>query len=100
MQIAVKVYRDGDHWYILIQDNGEGFSDERLVQLESEMEKLRQELKENHRTVEMKIGGMGILNTYARLYLLSEKEMNFQISNRKEGGAEILFGSVLEEKRE
>ena len=48
----------------------------------------------------MKIGGMGILNTYARLYLLSEKEMNFQISNRKEGGAEILFGSVLEEKRE
>ena len=100
MQIAVKAYRDGDHWYILIQDNGEGFSDERLVQLESEMEKLRQELKENHRTVEMKIGGMGILNTYARLYLLSEKEMNFQISNRKEGGAEILFGSVLEEKRE
>lgn len=100
MQIAVKAYRDGDHWYILIQDNGEGFSDERLVQLESEMEKLRQELKENHRTVEMKIGGMGILNTYARLYLLSEKEMNFQICNRKEGGAEILFGSVLEEKRE
>ena len=86
--------------YILIQDYGEGFSDERLVQLESELVKLRQVLKENHRTVEMKIGGMGILNTYARLYLLSEKEMNFQISNRKEGGAEILFGSVLEEKRE
>ena len=71
-----------------------------LGQLENEMGKLKQELQENNRNVEMKIGGMGILNTYARLYLLSEKEMNFQISNRKEGGAEILFGSVLEEKRE
>lgn len=96
----MKAYRSGDHWYIRIQDNGEGFSGEILAQLESEMGKLKQELQENNRTVEMKIGGMGILNTYARLYLLSEKEMSFQISNRKEGGAEILFGSVLEEKRE
>ena len=100
MQITVKAYRSGDHWYIRIQDNGEGFSGEILAQLESEMGKLKQELQENNRTVEMKIGGMGILNTYARLYLLSEREMSFQISNRKEGGAEILFGSVLEEKRE
>lgn len=100
MRITVKAYRSGDHWYIRIQDNGEGFSGEMLGQLENEMGKLKQELQENNRNVEMKIGGMGILNTYARLYLLSEKEMNFQISNRKEGGAEILFGSVLEEKRE
>ncbi|MBD9013902.1 MAG: hypothetical protein EGR15_04780 [Lachnospiraceae bacterium] len=100
MRITVKAYRSGDHWYIRIQDNGEGFSAEMLGQLENEMGKLKQELQENNRNVEMKIGGMGILNTYARLYLLSEKEMNFQISNRKEGGAEILFGSVLEEKRD
>lgn len=100
MKIEVKAYRTGDHWYIRIRDNGEGFSEEMLAQLECEMGNLKQELQENNRTVEMKIGGMGILNTYARLYLLSDKEMSFQISNRQEGGAEILFGSVLKEKRE
>lgn len=47
----------------------------------------------------MKIGGMGILNTFARLYLLKGENLIFDIHNRTEGGAEIIIGSVIQEER-
>ena len=45
---------------------------------------------------------MGILNTYARLYLLYGEDLIFRITNREEGGAEILIGcnrSAIQEER-
>lgn len=99
MEITVRGYREGDFWFIRLGDNGEGFSAAVLEKLNAEMESLKQELMDNRKNVEMKIGGMGILNTFARLYLLSGENLVFRLGNGKEGGAEIIIGTVLQEER-
>ena len=99
MKLSVLGYKDEKNWYIRIRDNGEGFSPEVLVQLTDGMKKLKQDLLDNRQNVEMKIGGMGILNTFARLYLLKGENLIFDIHNRTEGGAEIIIGSVIQEER-
>ena len=99
MKLSVLGYKDEKNWYIRIRDNGEGFSPEVLVQLTQGMKKLKQDLLDNRQNVEMKIGGMGILNTFARLYLLKGENLIFDIHNRMEGGADIIIGSVIQEER-
>lgn len=99
MKLFVIGYREGNYWYIRIRDNGEGFKDKVLERLTEEMAKMKQALLENRRNVELKIGGMGILNTFARLYLLNGDNLIFKISNQEEGGAEIIIGSVIQEER-
>ena len=102
MKLSVAGYQEGRYWYIRIRDNGEGFSGEVLERLTEEIAKLKQDLLDNRQNVEMKSGGMGILNTYARLYLLYGEDLIFRITNREEGGAEILIGcnrSAIQEER-
>lgn len=98
MRLSVIGWQEEENWCIRIRDNGEGFSEEVLVRLTAEMEKLKRDLLENRRNVEMKIGGMGILNTFARLYLLNGENLIFRFQNREEGGAEIIIGSVIQEE--
>lgn len=99
MRLSVIGYQEENHWCIRIQDNGEGFSREVLERLTEEMEKMKQALLENRQNVEMKIGGMGILNTFARLYLMNGDNLIFRIGNREEGGAEIIIGTVIQKER-
>lgn len=96
MKISVEGYKEKDFWYIRIRDNGEGFSPEARKQLETGIEEMRRDLSENRKNVELKIGGMGILNTFARLYLLHGERLVFQIFNEEDGGAQVLMGAPLQ----
>jgi two-component system sensor histidine kinase YesM len=95
MKIAVAVYRDESCWYIRVRDNGDGFAGEIQRRLERDLKRLKEDLMDNRQNVEMKIGGMGILNTFARLYLLNGENLKFVIRNQEEGGAEIIIGTPL-----
>lgn len=95
MKICVSGWVEEGNWYIKISDNGDGFEQAILAQLEYQMESVRKDLSTNRKHMEMKIGGMGIINTYARLYLLNSDKLIFEIRNSKEGGAEILTGAPL-----
>lgn len=96
MKISVAGYKSEDHWYIKVSDNGEGFSEDIKKQLEEGMERVKKDLFTDRQNVEMKIGGMGLLNTFARLYLLNGEELIFRIQNREDGGAEITIGAALQ----
>lgn len=96
MRITVNGYRDGNHWYIRVSDNGEGFSPDIKKNLEEKMKQLKEDLSTNYQNVEMRIGGMGLLNTFARLYLLNGGDLIFWIQNKVEGGAEIVIGAPLQ----
>ena len=74
---------------------GDGFSAEIQKKLEEQMERLKEELSAGCQNVEMQIGGMGILNTFARLYLMEPKSIIFEISNKAEGGAEIVISAAM-----
>lgn len=95
MRISVKSYKDESHWYVRVSDNGEGFSLDIRQNLEEKMKQLKEDLSANCQNVEMRIGGMGLLNTFARLYLLNGDDLIFQIQEREEGGAEVVIGAVL-----
>jgi len=98
MCVEITGWRDEDGWYIKIHDNGQGFKKEVLSRLEQEMDKTRQQIFEGRRNMEMEIGGMGLLNTYARLRLLYDEKLVFMMKNGNEG-AEVIVG-YLESKKE
>ena len=94
MKICVTGWQEGGRWYVSVRDNGEGFKAQVMEDLEKSLEKIRKDLTTNRQHVEMKIGGMGLINTYARLYLLNADDLIFNIQNN-EDGAQIVFGASL-----
>ena len=66
-------------------DNGEGIRRETVDRLNEEMQEMRENLLLRHQIVEMESGGMGLLNTYARLVLFFGRDVGFEISGSGEG---------------
>ena len=66
MRVCVKGFRDDRGCRIEVTDNGEGFAPDVLDKLKAQMEKIRmgRYRPENFAS----IGGMGLVNTFARLY--------------------------------
>lgn len=95
MRIEVYTWQDETGWYVRVRDNGDGFTEEALRSIRDNMEKFKKQMKADGQNCELRIGGMGIANTYARLYLLYSEKLKFCIGNH-EHGAEILLGEVKE----
>lgn len=83
------------HWYLKVSDNGEGFGQEIISQIKKKMEKIRDQLTKNRDNLEAEIGGLGLVNTYARLYLIYGDELIFEIHDKKKG-AEVKIGAPME----
>ena len=96
MKIVVEADCKADCWYISVKDNGEGFQENIQSNLEEKLNRLKEELAKKNQNIELEIGGMGILNTFARLFLLYGDNLYFEIKNSQEGGAEIVFGAKLQ----
>lgn len=70
-EVVVKGYINEEGYYVLeVFDNGAGFSEESLVRLQGAFDRVKRKLKNLDRNIEDKIGGMGLKNAYARLYIL------------------------------
>lgn len=93
--IEIKGYVDKDSWKIYVMDNGCGFDEEFLNDIEKKKEEVARLLSQGDM-----IGGnsnwdgIGILNTYARLYLQFTGNVIFEIGNTKIGGY-VCVGSKL-----
>ncbi len=73
------------HWLLTVHDNGGGFSKEAKQHLESQIEIIKQRLSDDRNQVELEIGGMGLTNTYARLYLVYGEHLSFSIQSDSNG---------------
>ena len=89
IQVSGTMY--SDHWEIRVQDNGEGISEEKLREIREKIKNVRKNL-ENRGGMEMEIGGMGLVNTYARCFLLYHDALIFSIRNLPSGGVEVTVG--------
>ncbi|MDO4337780.1 MAG: histidine kinase [Eubacteriales bacterium] len=86
-------------WYLTIRDNGDGFTTEGISDIKENLAAIRRRIDDQNLAIEAEIGGMGLINLYARLYLLYGSRLSFDMGNRPEGGAEITI-YILDESNE
>jgi two-component system, sensor histidine kinase YesM len=86
--IRVLGFVNNNYWQIQVQDNGPGFSTEKLDHFNQKI----QEIEHSGLLPSLELEGMGLLNIYMRLKLLYKTQMIFQISNYPSGGAIVTIG--------
>lgn len=94
MEISVRGYEKDGYWFLSVRDNGQGFREETLNDLNEKFAKTKKSLFEDRSNIELEIGGMGLVNTYSRLLLLYNDSLVFELKNT-ENGAETLFGAKM-----
>ena len=72
-------------WEVQVKDDGPGFTSDTLEKLTNELPGLRQKLL--NQNADFAIGGMGLLNTYARLWLFYGDSIELSMGNNKASGA-------------
>lgn len=82
--IKGKKYKNG--FFISVQDFGTGMTKEIKNNIEIKIRMVRDKLSQKRENVEMEIGGMGLVNTYARLYLLYGESIKFSIESQEGKG--------------
>ena len=96
MKIQVHGWRDETGWYFEVRDNGQGATEEVRKELEQKMDAIRKKILSRGSSIEMEIGGMGLANTYARMFLLYNGRAVFRIRNLEEGLSVIIGVSEKE----
>lgn len=89
--ISINGRMSSNSWDIQISDNGIGFSHESLKILENQISNI----EEKSISPDLKIDGMGLLNTYLRWKLHHKEQGVFKIDNLPESGAIITIGKEI-----
>ncbi len=98
MEIRIRGYRTAGGWRVEVTDNGEGIREEVRERLQLKMQELRARLSDGKEVLEMEIGGMGLINTYGRLYLLYQERTVFDVRKRTDGPGTISVVGVETEE--
>ena len=85
MKICVQGWRDEQGWYIRVHDNGDGITEQISLKLENKMENIRRKIMRSQSNIELEIGGMGLANTYARMFLMYTDRVIFDMKNCQDG---------------
>jgi two-component system sensor histidine kinase YesM len=91
MKIRIEGFLEKEKWYLKISDNGQGFSEESLQLIDEKIELVKEHINQKKEFPEVEIGGMGLVNTFARCYLLYRDCLIFEVSNG-EDGAVVMIG--------
>lgn len=81
-----------NHWEITIEDNGSGIEPIQLAEISQQLTAYRDNYNNGKLLTNLKIGGLGILNTYARLIIYFGPHFYFHITNLEERGCKIQLG--------
>ncbi|HHV99621.1 MAG TPA: histidine kinase [Clostridiaceae bacterium] len=92
-RIVIKATADNDRWSLTVSDNGAGISEETISIIKQKLEHYKNDVAVGYS--QLKIGGMGLLNTLLRLTLLYEEPFKYYIGNNDEGGTIIEIGGTL-----
>lgn len=99
-RIQIKGYIEGDKWIIEIIDNGYGVTEDKLEKLEKELMKVRADVDNNRFIPDLQVGGLGLINTYARLNIYYRGSEIFYVRNNEGGGTTVIIAGLLDIYRE
>ncbi len=96
--IHIKAYLKETFWIIEIKDNGVGISDDQIIKIYKKVDDFTNNPSENIK--DLKLGGMGLINTVVRLKLAYKKDFILNIENRSSEmqGCKITIGGALSDK--
>ncbi|AEE97757.1 sensor histidine kinase [Mahella australiensis] len=100
MHICIRSYESRGWWYIEIADNGEGFSQDVLAKLNESFKMVKEAILNARYSSGYEIGGLGLVNTYARMALFYNGEFEFKVENIETGGAKVTIGGTMKDSEE
>ncbi len=95
MRIVIRGFAIENEWRMHVADNGDGFGDEVLKNLESRMQDFEKEISGIDDYTGLAIGGIGVVSTYARMSLFYNGQFRFELGNNSDGGACTVIGGAL-----
>lgn len=99
-RLQVQVRCEDSSWTLLVDENGAGMRREQIQSLEAQLALFMKNPSDSIRG--LKLGGMGLINTLARLKFLYREQFRFSIKSVDDGisGFRITIGGVLAEDQE
>lgn len=91
--LAITGRMEGAHWTLCVEDNGEGFSEEALATLHTQMKAVM----DAEKIPDLKIHKMGLFNIFIRMhyaYGQLGRDFVFEVGNRPEGGGRVRIGGT------
>jgi two-component system sensor histidine kinase YesM len=96
MRISLRGFVRNDHWHVVMSDNGQGFDPSTLHALREKMAAVSREAPLQGPGAGLAIGGMGLVNTCARLALFYGPDFTFALENAEEGGARVTLCGAMD----
>lgn len=90
--IHIEGTQTDQQWRISIHDNGNGFSPEKLDELNAQIDSI----DKTGLLPSLELHGMGLLNIYIRFKLLYHGQHYFCVENAADGGALVTIGGNLD----
>lgn len=84
-------------WRLRVIDNGSGIAEETVRMIHQRVEAYRSDMAANYRN--LRLGGMGLVNTLLRLSLPQKEQVAFSIENSPERGMIIEVGGSIHDSR-
>jgi two-component system sensor histidine kinase YesM len=92
-EITIRGWADNEYWYIKVMDNGRGLCPDKKTELEQKMKNIRSQITAGNYNTGLDIGGMGLLNIYARFRIMFGDDIIFSLGGNPAGGACITIGA-------
>lgn len=97
--IKIDIYKRNNFWKIEVTDNGEGFNSQILTEIKEQLEVIQCDIQDGHIREGLEIGGMGLANTFLRLFIFYNQKLQWDINNSPGNGCCISFsGPIYQEK--
>ena len=76
-------------WKVSITDDGIGIDQDKVIEIMKAFDTIRESLSSARHNIELEIGGMGLANTYARLYIFFQERLKMEIHKIPQGGTKV-----------
>ncbi|MCL1795732.1 MAG: histidine kinase [Clostridia bacterium] len=93
-RIRVEIISEDSRWRLRVEDNGSGVTEETIRAIRQKVDMYRSDVATNYQN--LRLGGMGLVNTLLRLSLSQRGRTDFVIANGKDRGTLVEIGGCTE----
>lgn len=89
-KVRVEMHSIGRHWRVSVTDNGVGITDDEIRQIRQKIRAFSVDVAGSYQ--QMRIGGLGLVNTVLRMQLSQVQDVYFLIEHCSERGTRVTIG--------